>query len=69
MPASLSTRRGVVLSPVADDPVALDKDAGRNIARLGEPRIDGREIGIDGRAQQRTCLLPVAEGMEVRTRG
>ena len=24
---------------------------------------------VDGRAQQRTCLLPVAEGMEVRTRG
>lgn len=24
---------------------------------------------VDGRAQQRTCLLPASEGMEVRTRG
>lgn len=24
---------------------------------------------VDGRAQQRSCLLPAAEGMEVRTRG
>ncbi|WP_149193945.1 (2Fe-2S)-binding protein [Luteimonas suaedae] len=24
---------------------------------------------VDGRAQQRTCLLPVAEGMQVRTHG
>lgn len=47
------------------------------ISRSGQPRAPLCGMGVcfecratvDGRAQQRTCLLPAADGMEVLTHG